>query len=650
MKNLQKNILWKPKHPERTEIDKLTGFINGKYGINIKSYEQLHRWSIENIPQFWEEVWEHCGIIHSKPYSTIVNDIKSMPGAKWFEGSKLNYAENLLKFRDDQIAIKYKSEDKPHRKISYNELFKEVEKVTHFLRKLGVRKGDRVAGVIPNIPEAVVAMLATSSIGAIWSSSSPDFGVKGILDRFVQIEPKVIFAANGYRYNGKNYYTMEKLESMIKKLQSVEKVVIIDHCKSESNISIHNSIDYSEILDCIPKPLEFEQLPFDHPLYIMYSSGTTGLPKSIVHSSGGTLIQHMKELKFHCDLKREDTIFYFTTCGWMMWNWLVSSLSLGSTVVLYDGSPFYPNGKEFWKLTRDLDITIFGTSAKYIDACKEHAIKPSEFIDLTKLRLILSTGSPLVEENFDFIYKSIKKDVHLASISGGTDIISCFALGSPNLPVTKGELQCRGLGMDVHAFDQNGSSIVDRKGELVCVSAFPSMPIYFWNDESGEKYYNAYFSTYPNIWHHGDFIRISKNGSVKIYGRSDATLNPGGVRIGTSEIYRIVESIDLIEDSLVIGQEWNGDQRIILFVIMKDGSSLNKEITSTLKKHIKDQCSPRHVPEKIIETKGIPYTINGKKVEIAVKKLIDGKDIDNSDSLSNPSVLKYYKNIPELKS
>ena len=513
---------------------------------------------------------------------------------------------------------------------------------------MGVQKGDRIVGFLPNVPEAVVAMLATSSIGAVWSSCSPDFGIKGVLDRFSQIEPKVIFSADGYQYNGKYHDSLKKLNGILKELPTVQKVILInDHKMIDMNFKTE-FISYKEILECTPNPLQFEQLPFDHPLYIMYSSGTTGLPKSIVHSSGGTLLQHMKELHFHCDLKREDTIFYFTTCGWMMWNWLVSALSIGSTVVLFDGSPFYPDGKEMWKLAEELEFSVFGTSAKYIDACRENNIFPSKFSNLTKLRSILSTGSPLVEESFEYIYKHVKKDVHLASISGGTDIISCFALGSPTLEVTIGELQCRGLGMDVHSYDEKGQPIIGEKGELVCTSAFPSMPVYFWNDSNGSKYKDAYFSTFSGVWYHGDFIRISKSGSLKIYGRSDSTLNPGGVRIGTSEIYRVVNSIDIIEDSLVIGQEWEGDQRIILFVLMANDLPLDKEIKNQIKFQIKNSCSPRHVPSKIIKVKEIPYTINGKKVEIAVMKIIEGRPITNIDALSNPEALDQYKNIPEL--
>jgi len=644
-----KDILWKPISPEKTQMSRLIQIVNESYSENIDSYDQLHQWSIDNIHEFWGEIWDYTKIVHSSNYNKVVDNVTKMPGAKWFPGARLNFAENLLRYKDSRPAIHFKGEGKPIITLSYHEIYNEVEKLSHALRSLGIKKGDRVAGFVPNIPQAIIAMLATTSIGAVWSSSSPDFGIKGVLDRFSQIKPKIIFAADGYCYNGKRFNSLDKLNHIVKNLPTVQKVVIIEYLNENPELSNKDStVLYQEFIDCDPEPLYFEQLPFDHPLYIMYSSGTTGLPKSIVHSAGGTLIQHLKELYFHCDMDREDCIFYFTTCGWMMWNWLVSSLSIGSTIVLFDGSPFYPNSKEMWKLVERLDISIFGTSAKYIDACRESGMIPSKFADLSKLRLILSTGSPLVEENYDYVYQNVKEDVLLGSISGGTDIISCFALSNPMLPVTRGELQCKGLGMNVHSFNDKGESLIDEKGELVCLSPFPSMPIYFWNDNNEEKYRSAYFETFKGIWHHGDFISISEYGSITIYGRSDATLNPGGVRIGTAEIYRVVEAMEFIEDSLVIGQEWKGDQRVLLFVIMKSGFGLDSKKVEQIKSDIRSNCSHRHVPEKVIETKGIPYTINGKKVEIAVKNIIQGKDVNNQDALINPDVLEYYNNIPEI--
>jgi len=647
----KETILWTPSHPEQTQMAQFIHRVNEIYGLEIRSYDELFNWSVNNISEFWEQIWDFSEIKHSIPYTKVVDDDKKMPDAKWFSGAKLNYAQNLLRYRDNKIAIQFKGESQSVRSLTYQELFDEVEKLAYSLREFGIQKGDRVSGFIPNIPEAIIAMLASASIGAIWSSSSPDFGIKGVLDRFSQIEPKIIFAANGYIYNGKTFDSLDKLQGILTNLPSVEKVVVVGYTEENPDIShIKNAISYADFTSKSPFPLEFEQLPFNHPLYIMYSSGTTGLPKSIVHSAGGTLIQHMKELQLHCDLIREDTIFYFTTCGWMMWNWLASSLSVGATVVLFDGSPFHPDGNAMWEMTDELDITVFGTSAKFLDACKDARIRPGEAANLTSLRTILSTGSPLVDECFDYVYEHVKKDLLLASISGGTDIISCFALGNPMLPVVRGELQCRGLGMDVHAYNVTEQSMINEKGELVCVSAFPSMPIYFWNDPNGIKYQNAYFEAYPGIWCHGDFISVSRNGGIKIFGRSDATLNPGGVRIGTAEIYRVVEAMDFVEDSLVIGQDWEDDQRVILFLKMKDGFTLSDDLIVEIKSQVRSNCSPRHVPAKILETKGIPYTINFKKVEIAVKKIIQGEDVTNRDALANPEVLEYYKNILELQS
>ena len=645
-------VLWRPRVDElhNANISAFRDQINSTFQLRLSTYPELYEWSVRNIPEFWEQVWHFTDIIHSQSYNSIVDDPSRMPGATWFKGARLNFAENLLRSRDNRPAIHFQGEGQTLRTLTHQELFYEVEKLAHSLRDSGIQKGDRVAGFMPNMPETVIAMLATASIGAVWSSSSPDFGIKGVLDRFSQIEPRIIFASNGYYYNGKEFDSLGKLWDILTELPSVEQVIVTPYLSRDIDLSKHNNATiYSDFISDDPDPITFEQLPFDHPLYIMYSSGTTGLPKSIVHGSGGTLIQHLKELRLHTNLNQGDTIFYFTTCGWMMWNWLVSSLAVGATIVLYDGSPLYPDSGAMWKMAQDLGINVFGTSAKFIDTCNAASLMPNQDYDLSQLRAILSTGSPLVEENFDYVYHAIKNDVLLSSISGGTDLISCFALGNPTLPVVRGELQCRGLGMDVRSYDQHGRSVTNKKGELVCTKAFPSMPIHFWNDPDGSKYQKAYFETFPGIWHHGDYIEINDHGGVKIYGRSDATLNPGGVRIGTAEIYRVVEAYQEVEDSLVIGQEWEDDQRVILFLKMSMGNDLSDDLMKNIKKAIRTHCSPRHVPAIILETPEIPYTINGKKVEIAVRKIIAGSTIANQDALANPDSLGFYKDLPELR-
>jgi acetoacetyl-CoA synthetase len=646
--------MWQPTADQVpiTEMDKFRCQINEKFNLQLESYEDLHNWSVTNISEFWGEMWGYGDIIYSEPYKEAVDDLTKMPGAKWFSGARLNYAENLLRFRDNKIALVFQREDQQVRSLTYAELYYAIARMAHALQGAGVVTGDRVAGFMPNMPEAVIAMLATASIGAIWSSSAPDFGIKGVLDRFSQIKPKVLFAANGYFYNGKTFNSLEKLEGILNELPSVEKVVVVPYTEERTDIStIRNGIHHEDFISDVDVPeLVFEQLPFDHPLYIMYSSGTTGLPKSIVHGAGGTLIQHLKELRLHTDLRRDDTIFYFTTCGWMMWNWLVSSLAVGATVVLYDGSPFYPDQNAMWEMIQDLGITVFGTSAKFIAACQEAELIPGTEFNLSKLRAILSTGSPLVEENFDYVYKEIKEDILLASISGGTDIISCFALGNPTLPVYRGELQCRGLGMNVYSYDSSGNSLMDEKGELVCTSPFPAMPIYFWNDPDGVKYHDAYFGEFSGVWTHGDYITVNEHGGVMIFGRSDATLNPGGVRIGTAEIYRVVEALPEVADSLVVGQKWENDEREVLFVKMNKENELTEELVERIRKAIRLDCSPRHVPAVVLSVEDIPYTINGKKVEIAVKKIIHGDEVLNKDALANPESLDLYREIMDLES
>ena len=644
-------ILWTPTQDqiEASQMDAFRKQINARYNLSLNDYHELHQWSVTHITDFWKAIWGFMSIEFSSDYTQVVDDETKMPGAKWFEGAQFNFAENLLRIRSDKPAIQFKGEGQPVRTLSYIELFSEVENLASALRKMGVQKGDRVVGFMPNMPETIIAMLATTSIGAIWSSSSPDFGIKGVLDRFTQIEPKVLFAADGYFYNGKPFDSLQKLKSILDELPTIERVVITPYTKPDPNISsVNNGIIWNEFIDESPNTLEFEQLPFDHPLYIMYSSGTTGLPKSIVHGAGGTLLQHLKELRLHGNVSMDDTVFYFTTCGWMMWNWLVSNLAIGATIVLYDGNPFHPSPNAMWDMVDELGITHFGTSAKFIDACKQEGLSPKKTHSLSTIRTIFSTGSPLVEESFDYVYDHIKSNVQLASISGGTDIISCFAGGNPTLPVYRGELQCLGLGMDVAAFDFKGNALENKKGELVCRKAFPSMPIYFWNDSDGEKYHNAYFDEFNGIWHHGDFIEVNEHGGVTIFGRSDATLNPGGVRIGTAEIYRVVEGFDVVADSLVIGQPIDGDERVVLFIKMNEGQELSNELIVEIKKTIRSNCSPRHVPAIVLETNDIPYTINGKKVEIAVKKIIQGEDVTNKDALSNPESLELYKDINEL--
>ena len=647
-----KKPLWEPTEEiiKNSNMTKYMQYVNEKFGKDFKDYHSLYQWSIDNIEDFWASIWDFVGIKFSKPYEKVIEDYK-MPGAKWFTGAELNFAENLLKFgNEDKIAIIAKSEGTDYRRITYKELYKNVAKVAKALRELGVKKGDRVAGFMPNIPETVIAMLAATSIGAIWSSCSPDFGFKGVMDRFGQIEPKVLFTANGYFYNGKTFNSLEKVKQIVDNISSIEKVVVVPFTEENPDISgVDKAVMWADFSNNDAEKIEFEQLPFDWPVYILYSSGTTGTPKCIVHGAGGTLLQHAKEHILHTDIKKDDVLFYYTTCGWMMWNWLVGGLFTGCTIVCYDGNPAYPDINALWKMAEEAGITVFGTSAKFISICEKMGFSAENCCDLSKIRAILSTGSPLTVENFRYVYSKIKNDVQLASISGGTDIISCFVLGCPILPVYEGEIQCRGLGMAVEAWEENGKPVVGKKGELVCVKPAPSMPIYFWNDPDMKKYKAAYFEYFPGVWRHGDYIEITNHGGCIIYGRSDATLNPGGVRIGTAEIYRIVEGMEEIKDSLVIGQKWEDDVRVILFVVLKDGYKLTEELKKKIKKNLREYASPRHVPAKIIEVDDIPYTLNGKKVEIAVTKIVHGEDVTNKDALANPECLEQFKNIKELQ-
>ena len=645
-------ILWRPDDSQikNANMTKFIEHVNEHYGLALSSYDELYKWSIDNIPDFWKAMWSFGDIIHSKEFEEIVNDLNKMPGANWFTGARMNYAENLLRYRDDRPAIVFKGEEKVTRSITYAELYDEVAKLAKALRDAGVKTGDRVAGFMPNMPEAIIAMLAATSIGAIWSSCSPDFGIKGVLDRFGQIEPKILFTADGYFYKDRGFDSLERISGIIDSLPSVEKIIVVPYTQNNPDTSrLPNAIMYKDFLSKDDNlDIKFEQLPFDHPLYIMYSSGTTGVPKCIVHGAGGTLIQHLKELMLHTDLKREDNIFYFTTCGWMMWNWLVTSLAVGATVLLFDGNPFYPDAYALFNFAKEQGMTVFGTSAKYIASLENADVKLGPD-DIPTVRAMLSTGSPLSEENFEYVYKDIKSDITLSSISGGTDIISCFALGNPIGPVISGELQCRGLGMRVEAFDDLGKPVINQQGELVCTAAFPSMPIYFWNDPDTVKYKAAYFNKFPGIWHHGDYILITEEGGVIIYGRSDATLNPSGVRIGTAEIYNVVENMAEIEDSIVVGQDWDNDVRVLLFIKMKEGVEFTEELVKNIRTQIRSNTTPRHVPEKVIAVADIPYTINGKKVELAVRKTIHNQEIKNKDALGNPESLELYKDLEELQ-
>lgn len=646
-------LLWTPSDEriKGTNMYRFMNFINEKYNKKISEYKHLYEWSIENIPDFWVSLWEFADIKASKQFDQVIDDLNKMPGAKWFSGARLNFAENLLHYRDDQIALIFKGEEQESTSITYAQLYDEVARIAKSLKEAGVQVGDRVVGFMPNMPETIIAMLAATSLGAAWSSCSPDFGIKGVLDRFGQIQPKVLFTANGYSFKGKHIDSLERISNILKELPSIEKLVVVPYTEQHPDIKgIPNAILYKDFRSSESNlEIEFEQLPFNHPLYIMYSSGTTGLPKCMVQSAGGILIHHLKELMLHSDLKREDTIFYFTTCGWMMWNWLVSSLAVGATLVLFDGNPFHPVPGALWKMAQDEKVTIFGTSAGYLAALQNAGVKPGEEYDLTPLKALLSTGSPLSIESFEYIYREIKEDIQLASIAGGTDLNGCFALGNPMGSVYAGELQCRGLGMKVMAFDENGKPVNNQQGELVCAAPFPSMPIYFWNDPDFEKYHSAYFDVYPAIWRHGDYIIITDRGGVVMSGRSDATLNPGGVRIGTAEIYRQMDQIEEVEDSVVVSQNWKNDVRVILFVKMAEGYELSENLKNKIKNTIRTNASPRHVPAKILAVKDVPYTLNMKKVEIAVRKVIHNQPVLNKDALKNPEALDYYANLKELQ-
>ncbi|MCU0897147.1 MAG: acetoacetate--CoA ligase [Burkholderiales bacterium] len=648
--------LWTPSQG-RIEHANITSFARmaiTDWELPINDYPAFYRWSIDKPQQFWQSVWKFARVKGERGQPVLVHADR-MPGAKWFPEARLNFAENLLRRRDRSDALVFWGEDKVRRRMSHAELHALVSRLAQALRAAGVTAGDRVGGYLPNLPESIAAMLASASIGAIWSSCSPDFGVQGVLDRFGQIEPKVLFTADGYWYNGKQVFSLDKAADIVARLPSVQRVVVIPYLSEAPDLGAVRGATLLEDFVAAHEAgdLAFERLPFDHPLYILYSSGTTGVPKCIVHGAGGTLLKHLSEHLLHADVKAGDRVFYFTTLGWMMWNWLASGLAAGATLLLYDGSPFLDNGRILFDFADAEGMTHFGTSAKFIDAINKAGLAPARTHKLERLRAILSTGSPLVAEGFDYVYGSVKKDVCLSSISGGTDIVGCFVIGNPILPVWRGEIQCRALGMAVEVFDEAGKPIRRGKGELVCVKPFPSMPVGFWNDPDGSKYRAAYFEKYPNIWTHGDWSEITAHDGMVIYGRSDATLNPGGVRIGTAEIYRQVELLPEVVESLVIGQNWPpgemSDVRVVLFVKLRDGLALDDALVERIKGQIRRNTTPRHVPAKIVQVPEIPRTKSGKIVELAVRNAVHGQPVKNVEALANPEALAHFRHRPELE-
>ncbi|MBY0266711.1 MAG: acetoacetate--CoA ligase [Burkholderiales bacterium] len=650
--------LWHPS-PARIASAKLTAFMRHVAqhgGPSLHEYANLHDWSVSQPGNFWSAVWDFCGVIGDRGSDRVLQYPERMPGARWFPDARLNYAENLLRNTGSGDAIVFRGENRVASRIGHDELRHEVSRFAQALRAAGIRPGDRVAGYMPNLPGTVIAMLAASSLGAVWSSCSPDFGVQGVVDRFGQIEPRILIAADGYFYNRNTIDNLPRLKEIMALLPGVEKLVVVPYtCAAPDLAGLPKAVSVHEFMAPFSaKPLRFERLPFDHPLFIMYSSGTTGVPKCIVHGAGGTLLQHLKEHVLHTDIGSGDRLFYFTTCGWMMWNWLVSGLAAGATLMLYDGSPFLAKGDVLWDYAAEEKISVFGTSAKYIDALAKLGLEPGKTHDLSALRALLSTGSPLVPESFDYVYRSIKSDLQLASISGGTDIISCFALGCPVLPVWRGELQCRGLGMKVEVWNDEGRPVRGEKGELVCTAPFPSMPTGFWNDADGTKYRAAYFERYPGVWHHGDYVELTSHDGLMIHGRSDAVLNPGGVRIGTAEIYRQVERLDEVVESLAIGQDWPpqqpNDVRVVLFVRLREGLTLDAALVQRIKQQIRDNTTPRHVPAAVVQVSDIPRTKSGKIVELAVRNVVHGQPVKNVEALANPEALENFRNRDELRS
>ena len=649
--------LWIPS-PERVAGTQVMDFlrqVNARHGLDLKTYKDLHAWSVEHPDLFWDKVWDYCGVIGDKGASSgarLLIDGDKMPGAQFFPDASINFAENLLRKTGPGDAMVFRGEDKVSYRLSWDDVHTMVSRAQQALKDAGVGKGDRVAAMLPNLPESVALMLAVTSLGAIWSSCSPDFGERGVLDRFGQIEPKVFIAVDGYWYNGKSIDLTERLTHIVGQLPTAQKVVIVPYLKTAETVAA--AMPRAVTLDAFlapytAKPVTYERVPFNHPVYILYSSGTTGVPKCIVHGGGGTLLQHLKEHRLQSDVRDGDRVFYFTTLGWMMWNWLVSGIGAGATLILWDGSPFAPKPDVLFDYAQDEKITLFGTSAKYIDALKKADVHPAKTHDLSSVRVMTSTGSPLAAESFDYVYSDIKSDIHLASISGGTDIVSCFVLGDPTAPVWRGEIQAAGLGMAMDVWSDDGKHIEQEKGELVCTKPFTSMPVMFWNDPDGKKYHAAYFERFPNVWCHGDFAEWTKHGGLIIHGRSDATLNPGGVRIGTAEIYAQVEQIPDVMEAIAIGQDFDNDVRVVLFVRCKDGVTLDDALRDTIKKKIRVGASPRHVPAKIIQVADIPRTKSGKITELAVRDVVHGRPVKNTEALANPEALKLYEGLAELR-